>query len=43
MAARIYASQAAEAIDRDADSATALMDAHLRATEQAVMRFLAGT
>lgn len=32
----------AAAIDRDADRAVALMEAHLQATEQAVMRYLAG-
>lgn len=31
------------AIDRDANRAVALMDAHLQATEQAVMRYLEGT
>jgi GntR family carbon starvation induced transcriptional regulator len=32
----------AAAIDRDADRAVSLMDAHLQATEQAVMRYLEG-
>lgn len=33
----------AAAIDRDANRAVTLMDAHLQATEQAVMRYLEGT